>query len=297
MGNMAQSFVRHQHKYLDVGELRLWVVAVIAVAYWGNIARGALPNADGTLASFANAIVDNGAFDVFAWLLILVQAASPSQTPPASPYQIATAILAGIVVLVPARLASAAALAVIATPLLIDRASPPPIRQIRPLLLALAFEVVWMSPLLAPFHVLVGGLDARITASLLRASGESAMSYANVVNNISAGFSIAVWPQCASSFPLVDVTLAFLVVLSYRGQTLRIAHLGWLAASLATSVLLTELRLPLLAAGANSYHWWHFGPGVTVYALVAVCASVAFPFLATADRGGTPHHATGLTVA
>jgi hypothetical protein len=296
MQHTTRPLVLDWRKYLDAGELTLWVVVVIAVAYWANIVRGALPNADGTLASFANAIVNNGAFDVFAWLLILIRVASPSHTPPASPLHIATAILAGIVVLVPARLACAVALVIIATPLLIDRTSPPATRQIRPLLFALAFEVVWMSPLLAPFHVVVGGLDARMTASLLRASGESAMSYANVVNNISAGFSIAVWPQCASSFPLVDVVLAFLVVLSYRGQTLRIAHLGWLAASLATSVLLTELRLPLLAAGANSYRWWHFGPGVTGYALVAVCAAVVFPLLASADRCGTPHHATGLTV-
>lgn len=74
-------------------------------------------------------------------------------------------------------------------------------------------------------------------------------------------------------------------------------HLGWLAASLATSVLLTELRLPLLAAGANGYHWWHFGPGVTVYALVAVCAAVVFPILVTANSGRAPHPAAGLTVA
>lgn len=153
---MPQSFVVGRHKHLDVGELRLWVVLVIAVAYWANIVRGALPNADGTLASFVSSIVDNGAFDVFAWFLILVRVASRSCTRAASPHQIVIPILADIVVLVPARLACAVALLIIATPLLIDRASPPATRQIRPLLFGLVFEVVWMSPLLAPFHVLVG---------------------------------------------------------------------------------------------------------------------------------------------
>ncbi len=73
-----------------------------------------------------------------------------------------------------------------------------------------------------------------------------------------------------------------MVIVLYRGATLRIAQLPWLALSYAASIGLTETRLTLLAWDEASYHWWHNGSGVTVYVLAALGLSVIPPILATA---------------
>ncbi len=278
----AKSAFRDRNR-LGAGEARIWALVIVAVAYWANIVRGA--NTDGglTLASVINCIVDNGAFDVFAWILIFARASTALGDEKASLRQIASIVVAGAVALVPARLASALALVVLGSTLLADPRLPVALRQVRLLLFALALETLWMSPLVAPLHVLVGGLDARAAAALLRAAGQTATYHANIVDNAGADFRIAVWPYCTSSFPLADVSLAFLAMVLYRGGTWRRSHLRWLALSFAASVLLTEVRLAFLAASAESYHWWHFGPGVTVYALAALGAAVAFPILATSE--------------
>jgi exosortase/archaeosortase family protein len=105
--------------------------------------------------------------------------------------------------------------------------------------------------------------------------------HANIVDNISANFSVAIWPYCASSLPLAGVSLAFLVMVLYLGHPPRRRHVPWLCMSFVGSILLTEIRLLLLATNEASYEWWHDGPGVSVYAVAALVLAVVFPILAT----------------
>jgi hypothetical protein len=270
---------------VGAGEARLWAVLIVMVAYWANIVRLATDIAAPSFAAAIGGIVDNGAFDVFACGLVLVHVAAHTDRRPAARREILWTVLLGLIVLPPARLAAAAGLGVLGWRLAADRDAPRPLRPLRFVLFALALETIWMSPFLSPLHVLVGGLDARATAALLRALGQTAARHANVVENASTEFSIVIWPYCASSFPLADVVLAFVVIVLYRGRALRAWRLPWLGASLVASVLLTELRLVLLARDEASYDWWHFGPGVAVYTLAALALSVVFPILATSGAG------------
>ena len=228
-----------------------------------------------------NGVLDNGAFDVFAWALVLVRCWTARDDRPASWYSIAATIFLGAIVLVPVRLASAAALVVLglvfAGPgaVLCGRADAD--RAVRARVRDRLGDVAVGAAARAG-----GGIDARVTAFLLRALGHAAVPHGNVVEHLSANFSIEIWPYCSSSFPLAAVGLAFVVMVLYRGGTMRAAQLPWLALSWAASIVLTEIRLVLLAWNETSYHWWHDGSGTTVYTLAALGLSVLFPILATA---------------
>jgi hypothetical protein len=163
-----------------------------------------------------------------------------------------------------------------------DARLPREMRQIRLVMFALAFEIVWMSPLAAPLHMLIAAQDASVTATLLNLAGQTATHNANYVDNLSAGFGIAIWPYCTSSVPLAAIGTAFLVTVLYRDGALKRPCLRWLALSWLASILLTEVRLVILASSAEHYHWWHDGPGATIYTLAALGLAVAFPILATA---------------
>jgi hypothetical protein len=265
----------------SMSETRLWAVLIVGITYWANILRISVANDGVSLATIVNGILDNGAFDVFAWALIVARCCGSWDHRPAGWRSIAATIMLGALVLVPVRLASALALVLLGGLLFAGPLVSRAVRQMRLVLFALAFETIWISSL-APLHVLVGSLDARATTGLLRLFGRAAARHGNVVENISTHFSIAVWPYCASSFPLADVTLAFVVMVFYRGAALRLSHLLWLLVAFAGSIVLTEIRLTLMASDAAGYHWWHFGPGVSVYALAALGLAVAVPILATA---------------
>ncbi len=284
---MAGSVVQRRTR-LGAYETRIWAILIVGFAFWANVVRASHPGDEAAFAGIANAVLDNGAFDVFAWGLVLARFAAGRDDLRATPRAIVGTLVLGIILLIPARLPCALALAVLGGMVRTERNVPDSVRQMSLVLFALAFEIVWMSPIVAPLHVLVASVDARITSALLGTLGETAASHANVVENSATAFSIVIWNFCSSSFPLADVGLAFLVLVFYRGQSLRIAHLPWLAASLVASVVLTEIRLVLLATGEASYQWWHSGPGVSIYALVALGLSVLFPILATsapADAG------------
>jgi hypothetical protein len=111
-----------------------------------------------------------------------------------------------------------------------------------------------------------------------------------VVENATTGFSLVILPPCASSYPLAAVALAFTVVVIYLGQWPRLRHLPFLAASLIASMVLTELRLTLLAIDLPTYEWWHSGPGTSIYAMAALGLAALFPVMAA--RSSAP--ATGL---
>ena len=273
--------ISNSQKSLETGEVRLWATLIVGVAYWANIVRGAAGQEALSVMSALNGVLDNGAFAVFAWALLLARCFGHPDRRLASRGAIAVTVLLGLVVLMPARLVTGGAAALLAAVLFTGPGMPSAIRQMRAVLFALAIETLWISPLLAPVHVLVGHLDARVAAALLRALGLQAAQHGNVVENASTQFSIAVWPYCASLFPLADVGLAFVVTVLFRGGALRWSLLPWLAAAVAASIALTEIRLVLLALDADSYRWWHFGPGVSVYTLVALGFAVAPAVLAT----------------
>jgi hypothetical protein len=192
--------------------------------------------------------------------------------------------LLGGIALAPVRLAAGTALAILGWLLLSDRRAPLAGRQVGLVMLALAFESVWTSRLLAPLHVLIGRLDASICAFLLRVLGTDATAHGNIVDSASTHFSISLWPYCTSSFPLAGVGLAFLVMCLNLGRPPRWRHVPWLGMSFIASIVLTEIRLVLLATGEANYFWWHAGPGVTLYAMTALGLAVGFPILATRDH-------------
>jgi hypothetical protein len=256
-----------------------WSVLIVAVAFWANIVRGSGDLAG--LDTMVTRVLDNGAFDVFAWTLVFARTARMSEARPASWLQISTAFLVGAIVLAPVRVAAAAALGVLGGLLLMDRRTLKSGRDVGLVLLALAFETIWTSQLLDPLQVFVGRADAVICAFLSGLLHTQAIAHANVVDNLTTNFSIAIYPACASSFPLAGVGLAFLVMCLYLGRSPRRHHIIWLGLSFVASILLTEIRLVLLATNRSNYHWWHDGPGVSIYALAALGLAVVFPVLAT----------------
>jgi hypothetical protein len=270
---------------ISAGEVRLWATLIVGAAYWADVARPAA-GGDGTVASIVDGIVANGAFDVMAWALVLVRCATHRDDGPATPWSVLTTLLLGVIVLVPVRLAPALGLVLLGGLLFGGPRASPGIRPMRLLLFALAAETVWVGSALSPLHVLVGTIDARIGALLFGLLGQVAAPHANVLQNLSSGFSIVIWPPCASSFPLAAVALAFMAMAIYRGKPLRWSQWPWLALACGGSIVLTEIRLMLLAWNEASYRWWHDGFGVSVYALVALGWAVAVPIMATADRAG-----------
>jgi len=256
-----------------------WSVLIVAVAFWANIVRGTgdMPGFE----AMVTRVLDNGAFDVFAWTLVFARTARMSEAGPASWRQMSTAFLVGAIVLAPVRVAAAAALGVLGVLLLTDRRTLKAGRDVGLVLLALAFETIWTSQLLDPLQVFVGRADAATCAFLSGLLHTEAIAHANVVENLSTNFSIAIYPACASSFPLAGVSLAFLVMCLYQGRSPRAQHIFWLGLSFIASILLTEIRLVLLATNRSSYLWWHDGPGVSIYALAALGLAVLFPILAT----------------
>jgi hypothetical protein len=261
-------------------EVGVWSVLVVSVAFWANIVR-ARPGDTPSLDSMIAGVLDDGAFDVFAWILVFARATRMYEARPASGFQIWATFLVGAIVLVPFRFATGLALVILGVLLLRDRHALPAARDVGLVFLALAFETVWASSFLLPLHVLVGSVDASINTFLLGLLNTDATAHANAVYNISANFSISIWPGCASSFPLAGVSLSFLVMVMYLGHPLRRRHVLWLGISVIASIALTEIRLVLMATNEAGYNWWHTGPGVSIYAVVALVLAAVFPLLAT----------------
>jgi hypothetical protein len=233
------------------------------------------------LSNVVTRVLDNGAFDVFAWTLIAARISSLTKAGPASPLQILTAFLLGVIVLAPVRVAAAVAAVVLGGLLLTQRHTLRAGRHAGLVLLAVAFETIWTSPLLSPLHTFVGRMDAVVCAFLSNLLQMQDVVHANVVENTVTHFSVAIYPACASSFPLAGVSLAFLVMCLYLGRSLHGRYLVWLVLSFIASIMLTEIRLVLLATSRVNYVWWHEGPGVSIYALAALGLAVVFPIMAT----------------
>ena len=272
---------------ISVRELGVWSLATVAIGYFAPDIRAASDVGGPGLQSFIDGIVSDSAFVVFAWIFILVRAARSLTIEAASSKQIWGALLAAAISVVPFRLANASALVILGLNFLLIPGSRQAGRDIAWCLFALALESIWLSSLLAPLHVLVGHLDARICALLLDLLNMAAQAQGGVVENATTGFSVVIWPGCSSSYPLAAVALAFTVVTIYTGQQPQLRQVPFLAASMIASIILTEWRLALLAIDLPRYEWWHAGPGTSIYAIAALGLAALFPAMAARSSGPT----------
>ncbi len=282
---------------IDTRELHFWAGLSVFVAFWLQVVLDGRPIAVLTPRDALDHILDNGAFDVFAWGLVALRLAELAPPRPARGWQIVTAFLIGLLVLSPYRLATAAALAAQAFRLLIEPNPTRQGRQVAWLFLALAVESAWLSGLVAPLHALVAHLDAAIVACALRALGVAAAAHGNLVATAGSGFSIIIWPFCSASHPLAAVGLGYLVMTVFLDRPGPRQHWPWVGATFLSSIVLTEIRLTLLAWDQASYTWWHDGPGATIYTLAALGLAVSFPILAHRGWDGTRAAARGAHAA
>ncbi len=265
---------------ITLAELHGWTLLVAGLAYWGNVVRGSREGGAGGPALLLESVLENGAFSAAAWALVAAWAHGAASTGRATGRQIVASVAICLLCAVPIRQAMILALIVLGLWL----ARPAGTRSGRPvaaLLLALAIDMAWSSAYLLPLHAAIATLDARAVEGMLGLGGIEAGVHANLIDNRTSGFSLEILANCASSFPLGGVGLAFVVTALYQGRLPRRGDLRWIAASLGASIVLTEIRLSWMASREASYVWLHDGDGVTLYTLSALGLAVLFPLLAT----------------
>jgi hypothetical protein len=258
-------------------ELWLWCAVFAAIGFWGNAVIDSGNPDPLSAAGIWETFVESGAFTVAAWVMILARAPKAVAERAASARVVLGAIGIGVLCVVPFRPAIALAVGLLAVGLLRRAAATRSGRQAGWLLACLTGVAV--SGFLGTLHVLVAQVDAHVVAVIWRLLGGDAFALGNTVTN--GGFELDVYKACASSAPLPQVVLAFVVVAIYRRGDWRRSDLPWLLASLLASVVLTEIRLTTMAGGEVEYTWLHEGSGVTVYALTAMALAVLFPWCAT----------------
>jgi hypothetical protein len=268
---------------LPLSKLYAWALLFIGVSYWGNVLRTFPHGEDGHFLWMLNSVLGNGAFNTAAWVIIAVRAKRIAPTGMASRKQIALAVAIALMCVVPRTQATVGPL--LALGIVLARSSGTRHGQhIAILLLGIAAELIWGSFYMLPLHASVAKLDAQAVVALLSLAGQSVLAHGNVVDNVSAQHSIEILGFCASTFPLAQLGLAYLVTNVYCGRLPGRGDVPWFAAALLTSIALTELRLSLLAWSGTSYNWWHDGEGAAVYILAVTAVSVLFPLLAACKR-------------
>jgi hypothetical protein len=264
---------------LALGELYAWTVALVGVAFWGNVMRNAGYNGATSLITFAQAVFAQGAFIVAAWIMVAIWSGAVAPGGAASRPQVTVGLAIGLLCIIPSRQTTIAALLVVGVILAIPQGTRRG-RQVAALLFCIAAEMIWTSVYLLPLHHAVATLDARAVQAVLSLAGQNVSVHGNVVINGPAQFSIEVLAFCTSSYQLASVGLAFVVTTLYCGRLPRLADLPWFVAAVFTSVALTELRLSLMVLGEANYVWIHDGDGGTVYILFAMGSAALFPLLA-----------------
>ena len=239
-------------------EARVWSLLMVAVAYLMNIIRSTSSFADGpSLQTIADGIVSQSAFDLLAWMVIFEAARSLSRETPATRRHILQTVLVGVFCAIPVRQSDAVAM--LALGYFIYQQDQPVgyARRISLVLAALAFEDIWTFDNF--LHVAVGKFDAQVVAAIYRGCGLAVTVHGNVVQHGVDQFGIMVLGPCASSYMLAGTGVAFLVTGLFRRATFGRFWFVWLCGSLLASVVLTEMRLSLMAADLSSYEWWHWG--------------------------------------
>lgn len=254
-----------------------WAVSLAALAYWADVIAGSHAVQPLAPAALSASIFSAGAFNAAAWVMVFTRLAAPAPVRNA-PGTLAVVVFASaLLCLLPIGLALAPALILLGLGLLLHADLPASRREAGLLLFGLG--IGWGWPFLRLAHAAIGYVDAQVVGTILRLSGLDAQVQGNMIAH--GDFSIEILPACASSSPLAEVALAYAVVALYCRHRLSKADLPWLLASLLFSVMLTEFRLALMVPSWADWNWWHNGPGVTIYELVALAGAGLFPWLAT----------------
>ena len=265
---------------IRLAELRVWLLLIACVSYWGNAMRVLSHEAEPGITMLLAAVLNAGAFPVVAWGLLATWWRDMSSSGAATPRQVAVGIAVGLLCAVPSRQTLICALVLLAWSLL-RTPTATRARSGAMLLGYLAFDIVWTSPYMLPVHAIVAALDARFVSLLLRLLGTPATAHGNIIDNDAARFGVEVLSYCSSSYDLSGVGLAFLVVVLYRGRMPRMTDTWWIGAAVLFSIALTQVRLAIMAVGENWYFWMHDGVGGTFYTLLALMSAILFPVLAT----------------
>jgi hypothetical protein len=262
-----------------LNELLGWMMLIAGAAYWGGVIRTYRHDGPTTAVSIAQSILSDGAFNVAGWVMIGAWAKIFAPRAVASRWQIAGAMLLGLVFAVPTRQATIIGLLVLGLTLTF-RSGTPHGRLVSTLLIGFVIEMVWTSTYLLPLHSAAAVLDAKVCAAVLRLAGVSVQADGNVLVNAQAANDVEILAFCASTFPLAGVAMAFIVVTLCGGRMPRFGDLGWFSLGILASIGLTEARLSFMALGEAHYHWMHDGDGGTLYSLTATGLGVAFPIMA-----------------
>jgi hypothetical protein len=273
---------------LPLGKLCGWALLLIGISYWGNVLRASSHGATANAGWLLNSVLYNGAFNIAAWVLIAVRAGKiVAPTVIATRLQIAFLMAIALVCVVPKTQATVGPLLILAV--MLARSSRTRDGHVVAILLfGIAVELIGGAFYMLSLHLIVAKLDAQVVVALLSFAGQNVQAYGNVVDNVSAQHGIEVLAPCASSFPLAQLGLAYLVTKIYFGHLPGRGDLPWFAAAVVASVVLTELRLSLLALSGPSYVWWHDGDGTTVYIFSQLAISVLFPILAALKLKAAP---------
>ena len=127
---------------LALGELQVWSLVLVGVAYWGNVVRTYPHEGAISLAAIARSIVADGAFNFAAWAMIAGVAGTIAPRGVASSRQIALTTAIALMCVVPTRQATIAALLTLGLILALPAGTRQG-RQVAILLFGLAAEMVW----------------------------------------------------------------------------------------------------------------------------------------------------------
>lgn len=264
---------------MSILELRAWNLLVVATAYWSNVARGGHYDGGSPVSSVAESLLQNGAFAVGAWLLIALWSRTASGSEPATTREITLALAICALSVLPSRMATVLALGALGVQFA-RSARTAHARNVAAVLFGLAVSAAWTCSFMMPLHTTVARLDAEVVRVLLRLVGTTVDVQGGLVHRPDTGFGIEVLAGCASSYPLANVSLAFIITTLYLANLSLRRDWAWFAASLAVSIVLSEARLAWMAADEADYFWLHAGSGATFYGLLAVGAALLFPVLA-----------------
>jgi len=261
-----------------------WALVLAALAYAANVIGGAHAANPLTPTAMTNSIFAAGAFNLAAWIMLFQRAPHLLGRRPASLRLIVAMLALGLFCALPAPPVLPLVLAIMGLALFrqpdLTRAG----RDAGWLLLALAGSLG--APFLRPLHAMVARIDAAIVVAAMRLGGTTVGLQGNLI--IGKTSAIEVLTACASSAPLAGVILAFVMVVIYLRGRLDRADAPWLAASLAISIVLTEIRLSLMVPSSAAWDWWHNGLGNTIYELVALVFATLFPVIAALRNRARP---------
>lgn len=253
-----------------------WCVAFAGCAYLASVVATPQSGDPFTSGSTLHRLINAGAFNLLAWPMLFGRVRSFGRYP-ARPAAILLAACIGLLCAIPVGAMPAVALVLFGLARWARRAGSAAAREAAMLALALGASIG--SPYARFLHLAISRLDAHVVAGMMRLAGVPVHVAGNLISY--GNFSIEVLAACASSAPLAGCVLAYVLIAIYLRGAPGIADLPWLLGSLATSVVLTELRLSLMVPSEANWNFWHNGWGLTFYEIAALLLAGLFPVLAS----------------